>query len=74
VTRARDRNAALVVVVDHQRHWPEVPDVALQVLSSTWEGIGCGHGTCASAVPRWRSPVGATGVPPSATASASLRP
>ncbi len=44
VTRARDRNAALVVVVDHQRHWPEVPDVALQVLSSTWEGIGCGHG------------------------------
>ena len=38
--RARDRGAVLVPVTA----WPEAADVRLGVASSTWEGLGEGHG------------------------------
>src|SRR5205814_8326909 len=38
--KARDRGAVLVPVTA----WPEAADIRLGVVSSTWEGLGAGHG------------------------------
>jgi hypothetical protein len=40
VARARERGAVLVALGG----WAEAPDVRLEVTSSTWEGMGEGHG------------------------------
>ncbi|MGO8861580.1 MAG: hypothetical protein ACLQRH_12560 [Acidimicrobiales bacterium] len=42
--RARERQAALVVLVEHVGDWPEGGDLALSVGSVRWEGVGWGHG------------------------------
>jgi hypothetical protein len=42
--RARDRQAALVVLVEGPRSWPEGGDLALSVGAVEWEGVGRGHG------------------------------
>ena len=42
--RARERQAALVVLVDHVNEWPEGGDLALSVGAIEWEGVGRGHG------------------------------
>jgi hypothetical protein len=42
--RARDRQAALVVLLEGAGAWPEGGDLALTVGAVTWEGIGRGHG------------------------------
>ncbi|HWF16902.1 MAG TPA: hypothetical protein VG244_12030 [Acidimicrobiales bacterium] len=42
--RARDRQAALVVLLEGVRSWPEGGDLALAVGAVEWEGIGQGHG------------------------------
>jgi hypothetical protein len=42
--RARERQAALVVLVEHVNEWPEGGDLALSVGAVTWEGVGRGHG------------------------------
>ena len=43
--RAKERGAVLIVAGGH---WPEGPDVRLQVTSSTWTGLGDGHGALSS--------------------------
>ena len=43
--RAKERGAVLVVI---GQSWPEGPDVRLQVTSSTWSGLGDGHGALAT--------------------------
>ena len=42
--RARERQTALVVLVDHVNDWPEGGDLALSVGAIEWEGVGRGHG------------------------------
>jgi hypothetical protein len=42
--RARERQTALVVLVDHVNEWPEGGDLALSVGAIEWEGVGRGHG------------------------------
>jgi hypothetical protein len=42
--RARERQAALIVLVDHVNEWPEGGDLALSVGAIEWEGVGRGHG------------------------------
>lgn len=42
--RARERQAALVVLMAQASAWPEVGDVALTVGAVEWDGIGRGHG------------------------------
>jgi hypothetical protein len=42
--RARERQTALVVLVDQVNEWPEGGDLALSVVAVKWEGIGRGHG------------------------------
>jgi hypothetical protein len=42
--RARERQAALVVLVEHVNEWPEGGDLALSVGAIEWEGVGRGHG------------------------------
>lgn len=44
VARARERQVALVVLVDRAGEWPEGPDAALSVTAAEWHGIGRGHG------------------------------
>ena len=44
VARARERQAALVVLVEHASAWPEGGDLALTVGAVEWEGVGRGHG------------------------------
>jgi hypothetical protein len=44
VARARERQAALVVLVDHPSSWPEGGDLALHVGAMEWQGVGRGHG------------------------------
>jgi hypothetical protein len=42
--RARERQTALVVLVEHVSEWPEGGDLALSVGAVEWEGVGRGHG------------------------------
>jgi hypothetical protein len=42
--RARERQAALVVLLDRAGNWPEGGDLALSVGAAEWEGVGRGHG------------------------------
>ncbi len=42
--RARDRQAALVVLLEGAATWPVGGDLALTVGAMEWEGVGCGHG------------------------------
>jgi hypothetical protein len=42
--RARDRRAALVVLLEGSRAWPEGGDLALAVGAVEWEGVDRGHG------------------------------
>jgi hypothetical protein len=42
--RARDRQAALVVLLEGAGAWPVGGDLALSVGSVEWEGVGRGHG------------------------------
>ena len=42
--RARDRRAALVVLLEGARSWPVGGDLALSVGAVEWEGVGQGHG------------------------------
>jgi hypothetical protein len=42
--RARDRQTALVVLVERSSDWPQGGDLALAVGDAEWEGIGPGHG------------------------------
>ncbi|HWE66344.1 MAG TPA: hypothetical protein VG298_06840 [Acidimicrobiales bacterium] len=42
--RARERQTALVVLVEHVSEWPEGGDLALSVESMEWTGVGRGHG------------------------------
>jgi hypothetical protein len=42
--RARDRQAALVVLLEGAGGWPEGGDLALTVDAAAWEGVGQGHG------------------------------
>jgi hypothetical protein len=44
IARARERQTALVVMVDHVSEWPEGGDLALSVGQVEWQGIGRGHG------------------------------
>ena len=44
IARARDRQAALVVLLEGPGAWPEGGDLALSVGRSRWEGVGRGHG------------------------------
>jgi hypothetical protein len=44
VARARDRKAALVVLVDGVGDWPVGADVVLRVTAAAWHGAGEGHG------------------------------
>ena len=42
--RARERQAALVVLLEGAGAWPEGGDLALSVGAVEWEGVGRGHG------------------------------
>ena len=42
--RARERQAALVVLLEGAGSWPEGGDLALTVGAVEWEGVGRGHG------------------------------
>ncbi len=42
--RARERQAALVVLLERAGAWPEGGDLALSVGAGAWEGVGQGHG------------------------------
>ncbi len=42
--RARERQAALVVLLEGAGTWPEGGDLALTVGAVQWEGVGHGHG------------------------------
>jgi hypothetical protein len=42
--RARDRQAALVVLIEGPGRWPVGGDLALSVGEVEWEGVGRGHG------------------------------
>jgi hypothetical protein len=42
--RARERQTALVVLVERTIEWPQGGDVALSVESVEWQGLGQGHG------------------------------
>jgi hypothetical protein len=42
--RARERQTALVVLLDQVNEWPEGGDLALSVGAVEWEGVGRGHG------------------------------
>ena len=42
--RARDRQAALVVLLEGAARWPEGGDLALTVGAVEWEGVDHGHG------------------------------
>ena len=42
--RARDRQAALVVLLEGTGSWPEGGDLALTVGAVEWVGVGPGHG------------------------------
>jgi hypothetical protein len=42
--RARERQTALVVLVEHVSEWPEGGDLTLAVGAVEWEGVGQGHG------------------------------
>jgi hypothetical protein len=42
--RARERQTALVVLVEQVSAWPEGGDLALSVGAIEWEGVGRGHG------------------------------
>ena len=44
VARARDRQAALVVLVERISDWPQGGDLALAVGDVEWQGVGQGHG------------------------------
>jgi len=44
VARARERQVALVVLVEQAGGWPEGGDLALSVGALAWEGVGRGHG------------------------------
>ncbi len=42
--RSRERQTALVVLVDKVEEWPEAPDLTLRVTMAVWHGLGAGHG------------------------------
>jgi hypothetical protein len=42
--RARERRAALVVLVERVEEWPEGPDLVLTATAASWSGVGRGHG------------------------------
>ncbi len=42
--KARERQTALVVLVDHGSDWPQGGDLALSVGAVEWEGVGRGFG------------------------------
>jgi hypothetical protein len=42
--RARDRQTALVVLLEQAGDWPEGGDLALAVGAAEWQGVGRGHG------------------------------
>jgi hypothetical protein len=44
IARARDRQAALVVLLEGAGSWPEGGDLSLAVGAVEWEGVGRGHG------------------------------
>jgi hypothetical protein len=45
VARAREQGTVLVVLEPAgMRCWPEGPDLRLSVASTTWDGLGTGHG------------------------------
>ena len=44
VARARERQSALVVLVERPGNWPVGPDAVLTVTAAEWHGIGQGHG------------------------------
>jgi hypothetical protein len=44
MARARERQSALVVLVEEASAWPEGGDLALSVGAVEWEGVGRGHG------------------------------
>jgi len=44
VARARERRAALIVVVPSREQWPLPVEVHLEILQSTWQGAGHGEG------------------------------
>lgn len=52
--RARERGTVLVALGGRAAAvWPEAPDVALEVTTTTWQGLGAGHGhlrSCAATV------------------------
>ena len=50
--RARDRQAALVVLLEGAGAWPEGGDLALSVGAVEWEGVGPGHGYLRGGGPR----------------------
>ncbi len=43
--KARERQTALVVLVDHGNDWPQGGDLALSVGAIEWEGVGRGYRT-----------------------------
>jgi len=42
--RARERQVALVVLLEGAGSWPEGGDLALRVAAAEWDGVGRGHG------------------------------
>ncbi|HUC04112.1 MAG TPA: hypothetical protein VL961_01855 [Acidimicrobiales bacterium] len=44
VARARERQTALVILVEHVRAWPEGADLELTAGGAEWTGVGQGHG------------------------------
>ncbi len=44
VARARERQAALVVLVDRREDWPGDTDLVLSVTATEWRGAGAAHG------------------------------
>jgi len=44
IARSRDRQTALVVLIEQISDWPQGGDLALAVGDIEWQGIGLGHG------------------------------
>ncbi len=44
VARARERQAALVILAERAGAWPEAADLVLTVATTEWDGVGHGHG------------------------------
>ncbi len=44
--RTREQGGVLLHL-DGARHWPEAPDLRLEVVTDTWQGLGDGHGVLA---------------------------